>query len=54
VRDWVESNEAAIEGVQVISSNETLKILVEKDFVCLDRPGDVDNVDAYPHPSINC
>ncbi|MEP6925484.1 MAG: hypothetical protein ABI954_13535 [Pyrinomonadaceae bacterium] len=53
-RDWVESNEVGIEAEQIISSSEILKISVEKDFVCLDRPGDVDNEDAYPHPSINC
>ena len=53
-RDWVESNEVGIEAEQVISPNETLKILVEKDFVCLDRAGDEDNQNAYPHPGLNC
>lgn len=53
-RDWVESNNIGIEAEQTISPHETLTILVEKDFVCLDRPGDQDNADAYPHPSINC
>ena len=53
-RDWAESNEIGFEAEQLISANETLKILVEKDFVCLDRPDDADNRDAYPHQSINC
>ena len=53
-RDWIESNKVGIEADQMIETNENLKILVEKDFICLDRPADADNRDAYPHPSIKC
>ena len=53
-RDWVESNEVGFEAEQKVSAEETLKILVEKDFICLDRPDDADNQDAYPHQSVNC
>ncbi len=53
-RDWVESNEVGFEAEQKVSATETLKILVEKDFVCLDRPEDADNQDAYPHQIISC
>ena len=31
-----------------------LKITVEKDFVCVERPLDEDNKDAFPHPKMNC
>lgn len=53
-QNWVESNEVGIEAEQIVSSDETLKILIEKDFVCLDRAGDADNENAYPHPNVNC
>ena len=49
-REWVESDEISLNGEQVLNERETLKILIEKDFVCLDRVDDADNVDAYPHP----
>jgi hypothetical protein len=53
-RDWVESSNVSLEAEQKISETETLKILIEKDFVCLDRPDDADNQDAFPHPSKKC
>ena len=52
-REWVESDEISLHGEQILREHETLKILVEKDFVCLDRVDDADNVDAYPHPNPN-
>jgi hypothetical protein len=53
-REWVESNEISLTAEQKITQTETLKILVEKDFVCLDRPDDADNRDAFPHPAKKC
>lgn len=53
-QNWVESNQVGIEAEQIVAPNETLKILIEKDFVCLDRMGDADNENAYPHPTVNC
>ncbi len=56
-RDWVESEQISLASEQTFESNETdsvtLKILIEKDFVCLDRVDDADNKDAYPHPNPN-
>lgn len=49
-RSWVESGEVGIYVEQQISADKRLQITLEKDFVCLDRAGDADNADAYPHP----
>ncbi len=46
-RDWTESNLVGLENEQKIDEKQTLKILIEKDFVCLDRPFDKDNADAF-------
>jgi hypothetical protein len=65
-RNWVESEQVSLMSEQPIDSesrngvvkNETpknvLKILIEKDFVCLDRKEDPDNADAFPHPTGKC
>lgn len=49
-RNWVESEQISLSGAKILDSANTLQILIEKDFVCLDRDGDPDNLDAYPHP----
>ena len=61
-RNWVESDEVSLRSEQSIengagkngTSENVLKILIEKDFVCLDRKNDPDNVDAFPHPTGKC
>jgi hypothetical protein len=49
-RNWVEQNGARKNA----GSENILKILIEKDFVCLDRRDDPDNFDAFPHPTGKC
>ena len=50
VRRWADSNEVSIEGEQALDGGETLRILVEKDFACLQpRPGE-DESDMFPNP----
>lgn len=51
---WTETVLVSLTGEQKISDGAILKILVEKDFVCLDRPNDEDNKDAYPNNSHKC
>lgn len=61
-KNWVESDEITLKSEQPIengtgkkgTSENVLKILIEKDFVCLDRKGDPDNADAFPHPTGKC
>jgi hypothetical protein len=55
VKNWAESAQASIEKDQGLDrDSNTLKILIEKDFVCLERTDDPDNKDAFPHPKANC
>ena len=56
-RNWVESDEVSLRSEQPIENGDAeniLKILIEKDFVCLDRKDDPDNSDAFPHPTRKC
>lgn len=50
LHDWACSEAVTIEDFQDLGGDETLRILVEKDFACLaDRPHE-DDSDAFPHP----
>ena len=51
---FAESDLVTIEHQQATGPGEALTILVEKDFICLDRKNDPDNADAYPHPTQSC
>jgi hypothetical protein len=52
-KDWTENDTVGLSAEQKTDA-DSLKILIEKDFVCLDRKDDPDNADAFPHPSTNC
>lgn len=52
--NWADGEEIGLYGTQKIGDSGELKIVIEKDFVCVDRPFDKDNQDAFPHPKINC
>jgi len=47
---WASSDQVSIDGEQVLDDGEKLRILVEKDFVCLTGRDDEDETDMYPHP----
>ena len=53
-REWTETETVGLTGEQKIADAQVLRIVVEKDFVCLDRPNDEDNRDAYPNHSHKC
>jgi hypothetical protein len=46
---WALTNQIGIEGEQTIDSNTRLRILVEKDFACLDG-SEEQNADTFPNP----
>ena len=50
---WAESERVSIAAEQPIG-DESLSILIEKDFACLDRPNDPDREDAFPNPTEAC
>ncbi len=52
--NWATTNEVGLYETQKIGDLSELQIIVEKDFVCVDRPLDEDNKDALPHPKIKC
>ena len=51
---WADTSEVGLYATQTIGDLGELKITVEKDFVCVDRPNDKDNKDAFPHPKMKC
>ncbi len=52
--NWADSNEVGLYTTQNIDDLRNLQIIVEKDFVCVDRPLEEDNKDAFPHPKMKC
>ena len=53
-RRWTDGNDVGLEIEQSLGEHGSLTIIVEKDFVCLDRPDDPDRADAYPNPNLTC
>ena len=51
--EWIESDQVGI-AASIFNGDESLEILVEKDFVCLTRTDDPDNEDAFPNPDLEC
>ncbi len=47
---WVHSDAVTISGRKKLAEDTDLKILIEKDFVCLNAHNDEDQSDRYPHP----
>lgn len=54
VEDWADTDEVGLYAEHALGDITHLKIIVEKDFVCLDRPKDADYKDAFPHPKTKC
>jgi hypothetical protein len=55
INEWAGSLQIGISKDQCRDdAGNALKILIEKDFVCLERADDPDNADAFPHPAANC
>ena len=49
-RDWAASERVGIEASQPTPGGDALRILIEKDFECLNAPPHESQDDAYPHP----
>ena len=52
--EWFTSDLMSIEREIEIDEESRLSVLIEKDLVCVERPDDPDNADAYPHPKMSC
>ena len=49
VTRWASSDQTGIEGEQPVAHQATLRILIEKDFACIDGT-DEENLDTFPNP----
>lgn len=47
---WTNTAQVGIENEQTIGGEKSLRLLVEKDFACLEPRKGEDDRDAYPHP----
>ncbi len=47
---WANSDDVSLSGTFVADEHTEVKILIEKDFVCLNAHNDEDLSDRYPHP----
>ena len=53
-QNWADTEKVGLYETQDIGDLGELNIIVEKDFICVDRPFDEDNKDAFPHPKMEC
>jgi hypothetical protein len=51
VRRWREPDQVAVEGRQDVGGGQSLHVLVEKDFACIDGPPGSEDPDAFPNPT---
>ncbi len=51
MHQWAETGQVGIESIQVGCDGGALKILIEKDFECVDAT-DESQEDAFPHPQV--
>ncbi|MDB5354732.1 MAG: hypothetical protein JWN24_1185 [Phycisphaerales bacterium] len=50
VREWATTDQVSIDAIQPAGDDGQLRILIEKDFECIDAPRDESQEDAFPHP----
>lgn len=48
--EWVKSERVGIESAQLIGDNNVLRILIEKDFACLEIRAGEDDFDTFKNP----
>jgi hypothetical protein len=51
VRPWAFTDQISIEGEQPLDSQTSSRILIEKDFACIDGT-DEENADTFPNPLV--
>lgn len=50
-KQWIETDQVGFDGEQTLGPETMLRLLIEKDFACLDAREGEDDVDAFPHPT---
>lgn len=51
--NWTQTDKVGFDGDVDTGKGRTIRILVEKDFMCIDG-NEEDNAGAYPNPMTNC
>ena len=49
VQEWASTDQVSIHGRQHAGEDTELRILIEKDFECIDAPADESQEDAFPN-----
>jgi hypothetical protein len=52
IREWAATDQVSIHAVQRYAEGSELRILIEKDFECIDAPKDESQEDAFQNPQI--
>lgn len=50
IHQWATTDQVSVHAIQSAGACDELRILIEKDFECIDAPADESQVDAFPHP----
>ena len=53
IHQWMTTDQVSIHAVQGTGEDGELRILIEKDFECIDAPPDESQEDAFPHPQLS-
>jgi hypothetical protein len=48
--NWTNSDQNGFEAEQIVGEDKRLRILIEKDYACLEERPFEDESDAFPHP----
>ncbi len=50
IHQWITSDQVSIHAIQHTGEGGELRILIEKDFECIDGSPEESQQDAFPHP----
>lgn len=48
--EWSSTTRVGMESEQAVGGEKTLRLLIEKDFACLEPRAGEDDADTFPHP----
>ncbi len=48
--EWTQTAQVGMEAEQMIGGGKTLRLLIEKDYACLEPRAPDEDQDAFPHP----
>lgn len=48
--EWINTAQVGMKAEQEIGDGKTLRLLIEKDFACVEPRASEDDADAFPHP----